>query len=115
MAVGIVDGLEVVDIDDQQGAALQTALADALHLLIEAAPVQQPGQRVGQRQPLHQLQLAAQSFDFLGTLLQVLVIDAGLDAHPGGLADQRLDHLVQGVLADVRRAAGRGEPSSSSP
>src|ERR1700689_407320 len=100
VAVGVVDGLEMVDIDDQQRAALHAALADALHLLIKTAAVEQSGQRVGQRQPLHQLQLAAQPLDLLGTLLQVLVIDAGLDAHPVGLADQRLDHLMQGVLAD---------------
>jgi hypothetical protein len=74
---------------------------DALHLLIKTAAVEQSGQRVGQRQPLHQLQLAAQPLDLLGTLLQVLVIDAGLDAHPGGLADQRLDHLMQSVRADL--------------
>jgi hypothetical protein len=87
--------------DDQQGAALHTAVADALHLIIEAAPVQQPGQWVGQRQALHQFELAAQPLDFLGTFLQVLMVDAGLDAHTGGLADQRLDHLADALLAAV--------------
>ncbi len=65
MAVGIVDGLEVVDVDDQQGAILHTPSGHCAALLLKAAPVQQPGQRIGQRQPLHQLQLAAQSFDLL--------------------------------------------------
>jgi hypothetical protein len=40
MAVRVVDGLEVIGVDDQQCAALQTAVADALYLLIKAAPVQ---------------------------------------------------------------------------
>ncbi len=97
----IVDGLEVINIRHHQRAALQSVVPDALQLLIKAAPVQQSGQRVGQRQALHQLELAAQALDLGRTLQQVLMVDAGPGTHARGLADQRLDHLAQRLLADV--------------
>jgi hypothetical protein len=54
MAVDVVDRLEVVQIHDQHPERVSGTprhAQRALHFLIEAPPVREPGQRIGRRQP----------------------------------------------------------------
>ena len=56
MALGVVDDLEAVDVDEQQGhraVAARGAQQHLFHLAVEQRPVGQPGQGVEERQLVH--------------------------------------------------------------
>ena len=105
--LGIVDRLEVIDI--QQGHGQRPALPDALGLQLAVCPVQTPaveqrGRAVHERVGIHLAQLVREvgdvAFQFVGPACRLLQLLAGvLDmlAHVGSTAHDVTQHLGQAV------------------
>ncbi len=128
MAPGVVEVLEVVDVDHRQGQRLTRGDgfgAGALQFVVESLAVCQIGQGVGRGVPAHLLEMLAQLVHlgggFLELLLQRLVlllhltggrgegVDDGLQRGRHVGRGQLLGHVRQGLAVVAGRPLGRGD------
>src|ERR1700690_1505388 len=100
VSVGIVDRLEIVDVQHHQAAASQTVTFQAHELLVESAAVQQRRERIALRETLRHLEFPAQSLDLERAAPQVLVKLFGGGVHARGIGDKRVHDPVERLAAE---------------
>ncbi len=101
MAPGIVEALEMVDVDDGEGQGLVgVAVAMAVQRFVERLAVGQVGQGVGHRFHAHLIQVLAQAIDFTRRVRQARFQQRMMGQHHGGGFSQGPDQAFQGAGFD---------------